>query len=113
MNLSRFQGAPFHLDIRALAWVRDQFTGLSPARRRGQLLIPLCLDDSPENLARYASLGIGGLFLPVERPLARLRGAASAIQELSATPVLVCGDLEYGELGAVGGASGTDRKSVV
>jgi len=107
MNLKRFRGAPFHLDARALAWVSERFEALSPARRRAQLLIPLCLDDSPENLARYAELGVGGLFLPVERPLARLRASASRIQELGETPALVCGDLEYGEAGAVGGASGT------
>jgi len=107
MNLSRFRGAPFHLDTKALAWVGEQFAALSPARRRAQLLIPLCQDDSAENLSRYASLGIGGLFLPVERPLARLRQAAGSFQGLSALPALVCGDLEYGELGAVGGASGT------
>lgn len=107
MNLRHLQRSPFRLDARALAWVAETFGRLSPRERRAQLVVPLCLDGSPENLDRLAALGVGGLFRAIGRPLAELRAEAERLRRASAVPPLLCGDLEFGERDAIGGDEGT------
>lgn len=107
MNLRHLQRAPFRLDARALAWVEETFRRLTPRERRAQLVVPLASDTTEANLGRFASLGVGGLFRSHNRPVAALRREAAALQAGSAVPMLLCGDLEFGENAAVGGAEGT------
>lgn len=107
MNLRHLQRAPFRLDARALAWVNATFTRLTPAERRAQLIVPLATDTSRGNLERFAALGVGGLFRLPARTVATLRAEAAQLQAASAVPMLLCGDLEFGENAVIGGAEGT------
>jgi beta-N-acetylhexosaminidase len=52
-------------------------------------------------------VGVGGLFRLQGRSLAALRAEAAHLQAVSAVPMLLCGDLEFGENAAIGGAEGT------
>jgi len=107
MNLARLAKTPFRLDARALAWVRRTFAGFTPAAKLAQLVVPLAMDRSRENLDRYLALGVGGLFRMLPFPLAQLRAEAHYLHEHSRVPLLLCGDLEFGEKQPIGGAEGT------
>jgi len=107
MNLRHLQRAPFRLGAAELAWVEQTFTRLNPRERLAQLLVPLAVDTSADNLERFASLGVGGLFRSATRPPAQLREEAQRLRAASAVPPLLCADLEFGELGAIGGIEGT------
>lgn len=107
MNLRHLQRAPFRLGAADLAWARETLARLSPRERLAQLLVPLALDTSPANLDRFAALGVGGVFRLLDRPTAVMREEAAQLRATSAVPPLLCGDLEFGELQAVGGAEGT------
>lgn len=106
MNLAALKKAPFRLDDRALAWVQETFAVLTPAEKLGQLVVPLALDTSRENLDRFLALGVGGLFRRTMAPLAQLRAEADYLRRQSRVPLLMCGDLEFSETGAIGGAEG-------
>lgn len=107
MNLRHLQRAPFRLGPRALAWVEATFAGLTPRERRAQVIVPLAMDTSVANLERFASVGVGGLFRWPGRSVAALRAEAERLQAASAVPMLLCGDLEFSEGGAIGGTEGT------
>jgi len=107
VNLRFLQRAPFRLDPRALAWVKATFTRLTVRQQCAQLIVPLALDTSDANLERFTAAGFGGLFRMQSRGRAALRAEAARIQAESAVPMLLCGDLEFGEQGAIGGAEGT------
>ena len=107
MNLRHLQRAPFRLAAADLAWVQTTFARLSPRERLAQLIVPLALDTSAPNLDRFAALGVGGVFRLLNRPPTVMRDEAVRLRGASAVPPLLCGDLEFGELGAIGGAEGT------
>ncbi len=107
MNLRHLQRAPFRLGAAELAWVESTFTRLSSRERLAQLLVPLAVDTSADNLERFAALGVGGLFRSATRPPTQMREEAQCLRAASAVPPLLCADLEFGELGAIGGAEGT------
>jgi beta-N-acetylhexosaminidase len=107
MNLRHLQRAPFRLDARALAWVEATFAELTPRGRRAQLIVPLAVDTSAANLERFAAVGVGGLYRLQNRAMAALRAEAAQLQAASIVPMLLCGDLEFGEDAAIGGAEGT------
>ncbi len=107
MNLRHLQRAPFRLGTAELVWVEQTFTRLNPRERLAQLLVPLAIDTSAENLERFAALGVGGLFRLATRPPAQLRAEAQRLNAACAVPPLLCADLEFGELGAIGGQEGT------
>ncbi len=107
MNLRHLQRAPFRLGAAELAWVGNTFARLTARERLAQLLVPLAVDTSADNLERFAALGVGGLFRAATRPPAQMREEAQSLRAACAVPPLLCADLEFGELGAIGGAEGT------
>src|SRR3954471_9301278 len=107
MKFDYLKKPPFRLDAKALAWVKQTFGELSSKAKLGQLVMPLCLDLSHDNLDRFMGLEVGGLFRVASAPLSSLRASALYAQRRSAVPLLMAGDLEFAELGAVGGGEGT------
>jgi beta-N-acetylhexosaminidase len=95
--------APFHLSRPALRWVETTRARLTLEQKLAQLLVVQSIDASRENLDRFAALGIGGLFCRAGGPIASLRDAISHLQSHSRVPALICGDLELGTEGAIGG----------
>jgi beta-N-acetylhexosaminidase len=102
MNLGHLRRAPFQLSATDLHWVESTFTRLSGRERLAQLLVPLALDTSAANLERFAGLGVGGLFTRAHRAPAEMRTQTLQLRAASAVPPLICADLEFGELGAIG-----------
>jgi len=98
--------APFGLDTAAIRWVEQTCAGLSPEQRLAQLMVPLLLDRSIENLDRLLALGIGGLlhfpFLAANSVGEELR----LLQAQTRVPLLACADFEFIEGLAIGGAGG-------
>lgn len=101
------QRKPFWLDGRAVAWVQATFSGLTLEAKLAQLMIVPGLDMCPENLDRLAALGIGGYFRRAPGPVQSLRAVAERMQRRCAVPLLLCGDLELGVEGPIGGREGT------
>lgn len=107
MTLRHLQRAPFRLGPAERAWVENTFSRLSLRERLAQLLVPLAIDTSSDNLDRFAVLGVGGLFRPATGHPDKMRAEALKLRTASAVPPLLCSDLEFGERGAIGGAEGT------
>lgn len=95
--------APFHLAPPAIRWVEVSHAGLTLEHKLAQLIVVQSIDSSRENLERFAALGIGGLFCRAGGPIDSLRTAIEHLQSRSPVPALICGDLELGAEGAIGG----------
>ncbi|PTY07942.1 glycoside hydrolase [Opitutaceae bacterium EW11] len=95
--------APFHLAQHAVRWVEATRGGLTLEQKLAQLIVVQSIDSSRENLERFAALGIGGLFCRAGGPIHSLRTAIGHLQSHSRVPALICGDLELGAEGAIGG----------
>lgn len=106
-NLRSLGRPPFRLDARAIRWVDKTRAEFSLEQKLAQLLVVQSIDACRENLDRLAELGIGGFFCRAGGPLASLRETTSYLQSRSAVPLLICGDLELGAEGGIGGTIGT------
>lgn len=98
---------PFDLDDQAIQWVARTHASLSLEEKLGQIVLPLCLDLSKPNLDRLLQLKPGGIFRMTSHPPEALRESAEYLQQHSAIPLLMSGDLEFGQGSSIGGARGT------
>ncbi|GGJ56026.1 glycoside hydrolase family 3 protein [Deinococcus roseus] len=98
---------PFFLDDAALQWVQDTFSQMKTSTKLAQLLMPLVVPPSPQVLHEWLELEINNVFLMTGLPPELLRLLTTTMQQNSKIPALVAGDLEFSELGTIGGEWGT------
>ncbi|WP_216326476.1 glycoside hydrolase family 3 protein [Deinococcus aestuarii] len=107
MTLPDLNASPFFLDDEAQAWVARTRDSLSLDEKLAQLLVPISLRLDRAQLDRFLALGVGGVSRFATLDPGALRDSAEYLQGRSRVPLLLCTDLEGGELASVGGAAGT------
>lgn len=103
--------APFNLNDEDVAWVRDSLATMTLTERLGQLIMPMLLNHSDAEIERMVALGVGGIFL-FHAPTDRLRETSNRFQSSSRLPMLVSGDIEFGELAPLDGLTFTNQLGV-
>jgi beta-N-acetylhexosaminidase len=94
--------SPFHLNEARRQWVQATFAALSNDEKIGQTLLPLLPDLEQASLDAVLRVPVGGVFRMHQGPLAPLQQSARYLQAQSKLPLLMPGDLEYVENGAIG-----------
>lgn len=96
------KAAPFCLDEKQLAWVKDTLAGLSAEEKVGQLFCVMGGDYPPETLREMAAAGkIGGvLFRPV-KTCAEVRADYAPLDAAAKVPLLKAANLEEGSSGGM------------
>ncbi len=90
--------APFGLDDAALDWVRTVRAGLDTEARLRQLCNLAMHGDAPEEAARIAALGVGGVTRFVGANLEAAWSATRSLVDSAEIPLLVSGDIEGGAI---------------
>ena len=100
--IKSFALAPFNLNEQRLQWVQSTFDTLNNDEKIGQTLLPLVLDLDQDDLDAALKIPVGGVFRIHNGPLDSLQRSAKYLQSHSKLPLLMAGDLEYVENGAIG-----------
>jgi len=105
MSAPDLRAAPFHLDDSAVGWVEATLAGMSVGQKVGQIMCVYLLGDDVDawraNLARHG-IEPGGILMTMRTPEAALRDSRR-LQEASAVPMLVAGNLESGTVNFLAG----------
>ncbi len=96
--LERLRAPPFALDDAAVAWVQQTLAGLDLPGRLRQLFNVALHGEQPEEVARVAALGVGGVTRFVGPDLPRAWAATRALIDASPIPLLLSGDIEGGAI---------------
>ena len=97
-RLERLRAPPFALDDAALAWVQQTLASLDLRGRLRQLFNVALHGEQPEEVARVAALGVGGVTRFVGSDLPRAWAATRSLIDASPIPLLLSGDIEGGAI---------------
>lgn len=102
---------PFKLDAAGEAWVFETLRTMTLTEKLGQLIMPMLLNHSETEIDRMTALGVGGIFL-FHAPTDQLRRTSARFQQASRLPMLVSGDIEFGEMAPLDGLTFTSQLGV-
>jgi beta-N-acetylhexosaminidase len=103
MNFDHLAKAPFNLDARALAWVRECFAALTPDDKLRQLFNLLSRGSDPGEIARIRDFRPGGVTRHAGPDVAAERALFADLNAAAPVPLLVSADLEGSRMSLAAG----------
>lgn len=104
MRDDQLAAKPFHLDAKAIAWVRQTLARLTPDDKIRQLFTLRSHGDDPEEIAAQQAFRPGGVTRVVGPDWAAERKILAGFAKAAGVPMLVSADLEGSRMSLAGGA---------